>query len=268
MENTLYQGEAVLVNKWSYGLRMPFPSLLGYHRVGRCDVEKGDIVLFNDPGAASRKKRIEERKIFISRCIGKPGDTLMLNRELISTGDEMLSPDTKSLYVYPSSKEDLMLIILDAIGLSENPLVGYTEDGDYIRSFSHYEFYLVSQKAGDRITFAPLNKTFPEKEIYPFVVPAKGKLVKVYPWNVVLLCNTIVSHEGKQASVQGDTLVVDGKPVDAFTFSKDYYWMASNDPVNLYDSRLFGFVPEDHIIGKAWRIWFSSRKERLFQRVQ
>ena len=48
MENTLYQGEGVLVNKWSYGLRMPFPSFLGYHRIGNCDVGKGDIVIFND----------------------------------------------------------------------------------------------------------------------------------------------------------------------------------------------------------------------------
>lgn len=53
MENTLYQGEGVLVNKWSYGLRMPFPSFLGYHRIGNCDVGKGDIVIFNDPGLLS-----------------------------------------------------------------------------------------------------------------------------------------------------------------------------------------------------------------------
>ena len=64
------------------------------------------------------------------------------------------------------------------------------------------------------------------------------------------------------------TVYVDGKPVDRFTFTKDYYWMASNDPVNICDSRLFGFVPEDHIIGKAWRVWYSTHKGRLFQRVE
>ena len=110
MENTLYQGEGVLVNKWSYGLRMPFPSFLGYHRIGNCDVGKGDIVIFNDPGATQRNKRLEWRSVFISRCIATPGDTLMLNRELINTGDEILSPDSKALYVYPASKEDLMKI--------------------------------------------------------------------------------------------------------------------------------------------------------------
>ena len=267
MENSLYQGERILVNKWSYGLRLPFCSLFGYHRLASSRAEKGDILLFNNPHPQQVEKGIEWRELFISRCIGTPGDTLMLNREMIDSGDEVLSPDSKSLYVYPSSKEDLMRVILDAVGLKDNSLVGYTEDGSYIRSFSHYEFYLVSQKAGQRIDFVSLNSKL-SREVHPYVVPRKGKPVKVYPWNVVLLCNTIVSHEGKQAGVRGDTLWVEGKPVSSFTFSKDYYWMASNDPVNLCDSRLFGFVPEDHIIGKAWRIWYASRKERFFQRIQ
>lgn len=79
-----------------------------------------------------------------------------------------------------------------------------------------------------------------------------------------MLCNTVVRHEGRVASVRGDTLYVGGKPVEAYTFNKNYYWMASNNPVNLCDSRLFGLVPDDHLIGKAWRIWFSSRKGRIF----
>ena len=79
-----------------------FPSFLGYHRIGNCDVGKGDIVIFNDPGATQRNKRLEWRSVFISRCIATPGDTLMLNRELINTGDEILSPDSKALYVYPA----------------------------------------------------------------------------------------------------------------------------------------------------------------------
>ena len=113
----------------------------------------------------------------------------------------------------------------------------------------------------------PLNERHPEKA-YPFVVPAKGQVVKVYPWNVTLLCNTIRLHEYRQATIKGDTLYVEGSPVGHYCFSKDYYWVASNDPVNLRDSRLFGFVPEDHLIGKAWRVWYPVRLERFWQRVQ
>ena len=60
--------------------------------------------------------------------------------------------------------------------------------------------------------------------------------------------------------VKPDTLYIDGKPTQHCFFTKDYYWMASNNSVNLSDSRLFGFVPQDHIIGKASLIWFSKEK--------
>lgn len=106
------------------------------------------------------------------------------------------------------------------------------------------------------------------KHSRPLVVPARGVEVKVWPWNVKLLCNTIVRHEGRQSAVRGDTLFVDGKPVQAYTFSRDYYWMASNDPVNLCDSRLFGLVPDNHLIGRACRILFSKQWNRFFQKVQ
>lgn len=268
MENSLYQGEGILVNKWSYGLRVPFPSLWGYHRLGKKPVEKGDIFLFNNPDPRRESEWMERRELFISRCTGVAGDTLMLNRELTEIGGEVLSPDSKELYAYPSAAEDLVWEALQSIGIAEeNKLVSYLSDGSYIRSFSHYEYYLMVQKLGGKVVLTPLTSKQPQ-EVYPFVVPRKGVPVKVYPWNAALLCNTIRAHEHRQAEVCRDTLWVEGLPVPAYTFTKDYYWVSSNDPVNLSDSRLFGFVPEDYIIGKAWLIWFTSRKGRFLQRVQ
>lgn len=262
MENSLYQGERVLVNKWSYGLRVPFSTWRWLEK----PVGKGDIVLFNNPNPRSPQTAVGNRELFISRCVGVPGDTLMLNEELLVTDEQVLSPDSKSLYVYPHGQEDAVLDAMQAVNIKGNQLVGYTE-GKYIRSFSHYEYYLLRQKLAGEVNLVPLYRKDISKS-HPLVIPAKGKSVKVYPWNVTLLCNTIVRHEGKQASVKGDTLYVSGKPVQTYTFSKNYYWMASNNPVNLCDSRLFGLVPDDHLIGKAWRIWFSSKKGRLFQEVQ
>ena len=230
-------------------------------------VKKGDIVLFNDPDPADLSRRIEFREVFISRCIGTAGDTLLLNKELIDAESGVWSPDNKALYVYPATLEDTVQAILDSVGIRGNPLVGYTEEGDFIRSFSRYEFYLISQKGAGRVAFTPLNAKLAD-EVRPYVVPGRGVSVAVHPWNAVLLCNTIVSHEGRKATVKGDTLWVEGKPVRSYTFSKNYYWMAADDPVNLSDSRLFGFVPEECIIGQAWRIWFTSRKERFLQRVE
>lgn len=263
MENSLYQGERVLVNKWSYGFRVPFSTWRWRER----PVEKGDIVLFNNPNPRSPHTAVGSREVFISRCVGLPGDTLMLNDELLVTNDRVLSPDSKSLYEYPYMQEDTLQEAMSRVGIKDNRLVGYA-DGKYIRSFSHYEYYLLRQKLAGKVHLLPLYREEDGGKSHPFVIPARGKAVKVYPWNVTLLCNTIVRHEGRQASVCGDTLLVDGKKVQTYTFSKNYHWMASNNPVNLCDSRLFGLVPDDHLIGKAWRIWFTSGQGRLFQEVQ
>lgn len=127
--NSLYQGERILVNKWSYGLRLPFCSLFGYHRLASSRAEKGDILLFNNPHPQQVEKGIEWRELFISRCIGTPGDTLMLDADLNCVGGEVLSPDAKSLYAYPVSSEDLMLTVLSVLGIKGNTLAGYTSDG-------------------------------------------------------------------------------------------------------------------------------------------
>lgn len=259
MENSLLRGERVIVNKWSYGLRLPLMGMTGYHRLAARGVERGDIVLFNNPAG---KGTIDRRELFINRCIGLPGDTLMLNGQLIQTRDQVLSPDSKLVYAYPGEQEDLVVEAMRRVGIGDNKLVGF-DRGDFLRSFSHYEIYLMRQELRGQVTFRSL-QTDTADGVHPFVVPAQGKAVKVYPWNAKLLCNTIVQHEGRQARLQGDTLWVDGRRVTSYTFTKDYHWVASNNSVSLCDSRLFGFVPDDHIIGRASLIWFSKDTEEPF----
>lgn len=85
MENSLYQGERVLVNKWSYGFRVPFSI---WRWLGKT-AGKGDIVLFNNPNPRSPQTSVGNREVFISRVVGVPGDTLMLNDELWVTDEQM-----------------------------------------------------------------------------------------------------------------------------------------------------------------------------------
>lgn len=259
MENSLYRGDRIIVNKWSYGFRTPLTSLFSYHRWGNNPVERNDIVIFNNPHPASAQTAPDKREVFISRCVGVPGDTLMLNNQLFVTSQDIISPDTKLLYVYPREKEDTLLHIFRKLGIDNNELVGYNDAG-FIRSLSHYEVYLLKQELGEELKLQPLQGTG-NNEVHPFVIPGKGQAVRVYPWNVKLLHNTIVQHEGKNADIKGDTLLINGNKVFSYTFSKDYYWMASNNSINLSDSRLFGLVPKDHIIGKAAFVWFSKDNE-------
>ena len=258
MENSLFQGERILVNKWSYGLRLPLMSAFSYHRWRERPVQKRDIVVFNNP-AGIQQPTIDRREIYISRCIGTPGDTLLVDSLFsVSSPEAQFNPDKKRLYTYPASKENLITSLIRTLSITNDGLMG-SDDSTHVRSFSRYEYYLLEQAIGDRNWIRPLTEK-QDKELKPLIVPSKGKALRVYPWNITLLRNTLVMHEGKQAEIKNDTLYIDGKPTQHCFFTKDYYWMASNNSVNLSDSRLFGFVPQDHMIGKASLIWFSKEK--------
>ncbi len=276
MENSLFQGERILVNKWSYGLRLPLMSLFSYHRWCEQSVRQQDVVVFNNP-AAIGQPTIDRREIYISRCIGTPGDTLLVDSLFsVSSPEAQFNPDKKRLYSYPATKEQLITSLMQTLSITNDGLMG-SNDSTHVRSFSRYEYYLLEQAISDQNWIQPLTEKS-EKELKPLIVPGKGKALRVYPWNITLLRNTLVMHEGKQAEIKNDTLYIDGKPTQHCFFTKDYYWMASNNSVNLSDSRLFGFVPQDHIIGKASLIWFSKEKgtgifdgyrwNRLFQSVK
>lgn len=258
MENSLFQGERILVNKWSYGLRVPLMSLFSYHRWCEQPVRKQDVVVFNNP-AAIDQPTIDRREIYISRCIGTPGDTLLVDSLFsVSSPEAQFNPDKKRLYSYPAAKEKLITSLMQTLSITNDGLMG-SNDSTHVRSFSRYEYYLLEQAISDQNWIQPLTEKS-EKELKPLIVPGKGKALRVYPWNITLLRNTLVMHEGKLAEIKNDTLYIDGKPTQHCFFTKDYYWMASNNSVNLSDSRLFGFVPQDHIIGKASLIWFSKEK--------
>lgn len=258
MENSIFQGERILVNKWSYGLRVPFMTLFSYHRWGKRPVQQQDIVVFNNP-AGIRQPVIDRREVYISRCIGVPGDTLLVDSLFSATSPESkLNPDKKRLYAYPVSKENLITSLMHTLSITDDGLMG-SSDSTHVRSFSRYEYYLLEQAMNGQNWIQPLSRK-KDIELKPLIIPGKGKYIRVYPWNITLLRNTLVMHEGKQAEIKNDTLYVDGKPAQHCYFTKDYYWMGSNNTINLSDSRLFGFVPQDHIIGKASVIWFSKEK--------
>ena len=185
MEPALHCGERILVNKWSYGLRMPLMGLWGYRRVAERPVHRGDVIVFNNPANLSQSS-IERRETFIGRCTGLPGDTLYID----------------SLFNTPDTDTDLLL--------------------------------------------------------HPLIVPQRDATLRVRDWNITLLRNTLVMHEHRQADIKGDTLLVDGKPVNFCRFSQNYYWVEADNATSLNDSRLFGLVPESHLIGQAALVWFSK----------
>ena len=208
MENSIFQGERILVNKWSYGLRIPFMSIFSYHRWRERPVREQDIVVFNNP-AGIRQPVIARREIYIGRCIGVPGDTLFIDSLFSVISPEVqFNPDKKRLYAYPVDKENLITSLMHTLSIDDDGLMG-SSDSTHVRSFSRYEYYLLEQAINGNNWIQPLAGK-KDTELRPLIVPGKGKFVRVHPWNITLLRNTLVMHEGKQAEIKNDTLYVDG----------------------------------------------------------
>lgn len=253
MENSLWHGDRILVNKWSYGLRLPQLSIFPYHRWCTRRVHKEEIVVFNNP-ANTQKKNIASKEVFINRCTGVAGDTIWVDSLYQYFNPGSSNPDQMRLYSYPRTHADKLDSIIHKLQLT--PVIKLGEDSlNYFSSFSQYEHYLITQELGNKSWFK-LAK--PIRQTYPLIVPGKKVKVEVKPWNITLLKNTLILHEQKKAEIRNDSLFVDSQWIKECSFSKDYYWMSSNHSLNPSDSRVFGFVPHDHIIGKAFFVWFSK----------
>lgn len=259
MENVLYRGERIVVNKWSYGLRLPLMAWWGYHRWGDGPVGRGDVIVFNNP-ANLQEKVVDRREAFIGRCIGLPGDTLMVDSLFAADHSGPNTPDRKRLYAYPGRREQELTALLKRLSIRDDGILG-SDSSRHVRSLSSYEHYLLTQAIQGPCWIKPLEDADSGGTgLRPLVVPGKEHPVRVTPLNRTLLRNTLVLHEGRRAEVKHDTLYVDGRPATVCRFTQDYYWVGSDNSLNLQDSRLFGFVPKSHVIGRASFVWMSKEE--------
>lgn len=252
MEANLLPGDHLYVNKWAYGLRIPFTKT----RINYQQPKYGDILLFNNP-ADTVHRPVYRKDLFISRCVGLPGDTLYVDSIFqIQPTIASFNPDQKELYGYPRIYADEVDSILNVLNIQSNNIVGQ-DSTSYIRSFTPYEYYLITQATVnlDSLSITAIRK---EKPIYPIEVPQKNKPLEITEWNAILIYNTILLHENKKVELIDKKIYLEGTPIDYYTFTQDYYWVSSSNSINLRDSRWFGYVPHSHLIGKASFIWFSK----------
>ena len=264
MEDTLLVGDFVLVSKVHYG-----PRVLGRRLPGLDGVDRGDVAVFNfppdlDPDPARRTP-------YIKRVVGLPGDTLAVVGKQVRVGRRALRPPAEGRQSWLAEGALPPAEALDALGLRGR--VQRVADGRWVVSATRAQASALEaapgvdavepllRPPGDGSASFPAAFRFSLDDYGPVVVPRKGVSVALDDFSWPVVRDVVERFEGHTAERTADGFVIDGRPAETYTFGQDYYFVLGDSRDDSADSRSWGFVPFDHVIGKAVGVYFSWDQE-------
>ena len=295
MEKTLLAGDFVVVNKFSYGPRLvrtplsiPFVDKKWYSELftfpyyrffGEPDVERNDVLVFNYP--LETEFPVDHRTHFIKRCVGLPGDSIgIIDGVVFINGKPIEKPGNiqHNYTIQTEPDKETNKPVFDSAFLKENNITEggrISEKGDYSFSLTQKNYELIKTRKGVKQVTINVEKNelwdetvFPYKAEYPWnvdnfgvlYIPKKGDTLRLDSISVSLYERIISVYEGNKFEIVNDTYVINGDTTAAYVTKQNYYFMMGDNRHNSMDSRYWGFLPEDHIVGKAWMIFYSYDK--------
>lgn len=218
---------------------------------------------------------VDKRENFIKRCIAIAGDTISMDAGLVTVNGKQVPLKDTGWFSYGvefKTADVNMKLFTDMgfnIAASNNPtlfqfdgtpaMIAELKKSDYIKSITP----LISPKGYDDQSVFPRdpNRKWNIDNFGEIIVPKKGWTVKLDSATMPLYERSIRIYEGNKLEKVGNDWLINGKIANTYTFKMNYYWMMGDNRHNSADSRIWGFVPEDHIVGKALFVWMSFDSE-------
>ncbi len=219
---------------------------------------------------------VDKRDNFIKRCVGLPGDKIEIkNRILFVNGVEAPKPPKMQFNAFVFAKEALNSVDMEQMHVNLGLLQGTTtqqaiyrgalnaEQITQLKTLAQIDSVVIENRpmgVADINTFPhdTANYKFNIDNFGPITIPKKGVTIQLTPQNVSLYHRLITTYEHHSLSLANGKITIDGKEVTSYTPAMDYYWAMGDNRHNSEDSRIWGYVPEDHIVGKPLFIWFSK----------
>lgn len=281
---------------------LDYPQLPYFRLPAFESIKRTDIVVFNwpadtvhffgDTNTIGLRKPIDKKSNYVKRCVGISGDTLSIKEGIVSINGAVL--------VLPERAKPQFSYTVTTDGSSFDPTYLLKElnitDGVYQIAQNSFLFRALTKESAERLKNNPIVKSIvqniakePDPSVFPqnnkwnvdnygpIYIPQKGKTVALTTETLPFYKKIIGEYEENDLKVTGNEIRINGQIAKDYTFKQNYYWMMGDNRHNSEDSRYWGFVPENHIVGKPVFIWMSwdtngkglgkIRWERLFTTV-